>query len=361
MTDTGDRVYHLADDLDGLTVVASLKELNVDRSWGQVKKWLAQRRVLVNGNLCLDEARRVQGGDVIKLLENPHAKPVDVADIRLAHWDEHLLVVEKPAGITSVRHKAEKDLSARRKQLQPTLEELLPRVLAKVLRISWPPPPPKGLNRGRIQGKGKHRFTNSVVANPKWLPPELQIMPVHRLDRDTSGLMIFARSNAAKSGLIQMFRRHRIERQYIAVCHGTIEPCKLESYLVRDRGDGRRGSAVVEDDQAPEGALKAVTHLLTAEPIGSGDVSYSKLRLRLETGRTHQIRIHLSEVGNPICGDGLYFPGAIASQSRDQSGAPRQALHSDTLKFTHPVTGQQLDFTMALPRDLAGWLNRLAK
>lgn len=361
MTDSGDQVYHLTENQDGLTIAASLKELNADCSWGQVKKWIAQRRVLINGNLCLDEARRVQGGDVVKLLENPQAKPVDVTDIRLVHWDEHLLVVEKPAGITSVRHKAEQDLSARRKQLQPTLEELLPRVLAKVQRISWPPPPPKGLNRGRIQGKGKQRFKNTVVANPKWLPPELQVMPVHRLDRDTSGLMIFARSSAAKSGLIQMFRRHRIERQYVAVCHGELHPCKLESYLVRDRGDGRRGSIQVDGDEVPEGALKAVTHLLTAESIGSGEVSYSKLRLRLETGRTHQIRIHLSELGNPICGDSLYFQGAIAGQSHDQSGAPRQALHSDTLEFSHPITGQQLEFTMALPRDLTSWLNRLAK
>ncbi|MEZ6149285.1 MAG: hypothetical protein R3C09_04115 [Pirellulaceae bacterium] len=141
-------VYHLGLRHAGLTLAAALKELVPGTSWSTAKGWIARRQVQVNGNLCLDEARRVNEKDVVKLWQQPLPRPVDTRDLRIAHIDEHLIVVEKPAGVTSVRHFAERKISTRRRQLQPTLEELLPPVLAKLQQLRWPPAP-LGMNKGK--------------------------------------------------------------------------------------------------------------------------------------------------------------------------------------------------------------------
>ena len=116
-------VYHLSDEHDGETIAAVLKRLQHPASWNQVKKAIASRHVQINGNLCVDEARRVSGKDVVKVFREPLPKPTSASDLRIVFVDDHLLVIEKPAGITSVRHAAEKQFSTRRRQLQPTLEE----------------------------------------------------------------------------------------------------------------------------------------------------------------------------------------------------------------------------------------------
>jgi 23S rRNA pseudouridine1911/1915/1917 synthase len=353
-------VYHLGSDYEGLTLAAALKALVADTSWSTAKRWIAKRHVQVNGNLCLDEARRVTAKDVIKLWQQPLSRPVETRDLRLAHLDEQLLVVEKPAGVTSVRHVAERSLSTRRRQLQPTLEELLPPVLAKVQHLRWPPLPPKGMNRGRRPSRPSvHKTT--PIQNAKKIPPELQVIPVHRLDRDTSGLMLFARTREAEQKLVGMFRRHTIEREYCAVCLGQVEPQTIESKLVRDRGDGHRGS--LPDDASEEqqqSAQRAVTHIVASETfVGPAEQIYSLIRCRLETGRTHQIRIHLAELGHMLCGDKIYSRDAHGNVVEDPSSAPRHALHSDRLTFTHPFTGQHLKFQMRMPPDLATWLKRL--
>ncbi|MEO8270474.1 MAG: RluA family pseudouridine synthase [Aureliella sp.] len=361
-------------------MAAALKELVPDTSWSTAKSWIARRQVQVNGNLCLDEARRVNEKDVVKLWQQPLARPIDTRDLRIVHIDEHLIVVEKPAGVTSVRHFAERKISTRRRQLQPTLEELLPPVLAKLQQMRWPPLPPLGMNKGKKRG-GSRVQQQRPIHNAKKLPPELQVIPVHRLDRDTSGLMLFARTREAEQKLTSMFRRHTISREYVGICLGHINPQTIETRLVRDRGDGVRGSLpdslaessairnagdepVSEDIQhtsdsdASETAQRAVTHIVTAEHFtgGAKQQAYSQVRLRLETGRTHQIRIHLAELGHMLCGDKIYFRNAQGGVTLDPSGAPRHALHSDRLSFNHPITGQQLNFTMALPNDLSKWL-----
>lgn len=332
-----------------MTLAAALRSVNADLSWGQVKKWIARRHIQVNGNLCLDEARRVQSGDVVKYYSAALAKPVETRDVRIAHLDDHLLVVEKPAGLTTVRHFNERKLSTRRRQLQPTLEEMLPPLLAKILRLRWPPLPPRGMNRGkRHTNQARGREKPGHIHNSKKLPPELQVLPVHRLDRDTSGLMLFARTHVAEQRLISMFRRHTIQRLYTVICHGEIEPQTIESELVRDRGDGIRGSKAEDSD---EPGLPAVTHIVESDPIADG--RFSKLTCKLETGRTHQIRIHLSEAGHAICGDKIY------SDDSNCDGIARQALHSHSLEFTHPITGEHLKFRMPLPKDLGDWLKRV--
>ncbi len=376
-------VYHLSPRHAGLTLAAALKELVPDTSWTMAKSWIARRQVQVNGNLCLDEARRVNEKDVVKLWQQPLPRPVDTRDLRIAHIDEHLIVVEKPAGVTSVRHFAERKLSTRRRQLQPTLEELLPPVLAKLQQLRWPPLPPLGMNKGKKRG-GSRVQQQRPIHNAKKLPPELQVIPVHRLDRDTSGLMLFARTRLAEQKLTGMFRRHTISREYVGICLGHIALQTIETQLVRDRGDGVRGSLPSSDAEAlaarsvaqelaidvtqetnnsdaPATAQRAVTHIIAAEHFTAGakQLAYSQVRLRLETGRTHQIRIHLAEMGHMLCGDKIYFRNAQGGVTLDPSGAPRHALHSDRLSFNHPFTGQQLNFTMPLPNDLSKWLKQL--
>ncbi len=366
-------VYHLGPRHTGLTLAAALKDLIPDTSWSAAKSWIAKRQVQVNGNLCLDEARRVSEKDVVKLFRQPLARPVEPRDLKIVHLDEHLLVVAKPAGVTSVRHFAERKLSTRRRQLQPTLEELLPPVLAKLQHLRWPPLPPMGMNKGKVHGAPKFKQPQSIH-NAKKLPAELQVIAVHRLDRDTSGLMLFARTIAAEQKLTNMFRRHTIVREYEAVCLGHVAPHTIETRLVRDRGDGVRGSLPADaippdhDDAATESPKlespkpeRAVTHILSAEHFvaGPNQQAYSLIRCRLETGRTHQIRIHLAESGHMLCGDKIYFRTPQGAITVDPSGAPRHALHSDNLSFTHPFTGQHLKFNMPVPQDLAKWLKQL--
>ncbi|MCR9295351.1 MAG: RluA family pseudouridine synthase [bacterium] len=354
-------VYHLRPEHVGETLSAVLKDLIPDSSWGQVKKWISHRRVSVNGNLCVDAARRMTDKDVIHFFQQPQSRLVEQRDIRIVFVDDDLLVVEKPAGITTVRHFQERKLSTRRRQVQPTLEEMLPPVLAKIQKLRWPPLPPKGMNRGRFETnlqRGRQRPGH--IQNLKKLPAELQVFPVHRLDRDTSGLMLFARNRNTEQQLMQMFKRHAVHRRYTAVCHGTVQPTTIRSWLVRDRGDGIRGSLMQNgrllDSPPPndDSAREAVTHVVASQPVADG--RYSLVRCKLETGRTHQIRIHLSEAGHPICGDKIYHRLPSGQLIPDESGAPRQALHSDQIAFRHPITGEELRFQMPLPMDLAGWL-----
>ncbi len=352
-------VYHLRPEDEGRTLSAALKSHADQVSWGQVKKWISKRQVQINGNLCLDEARRVSAGDVVKVWRHPLAKPVSTQDVRIAHLDEHLLVVEKPANVTSVRHVAERTISTRRRQLQPTLEELLSPVLAKMLRLRWPPLPPMGMNRGRRQTNLKRSRRPNHIQNSKLLPPELKVFPVHRLDRDTSGLMLFARSRAAEQKLAVLFRRHAVVRSYVAYCQNYAEPQTIRSHLVRDRGDGLRGTQ--KPGSSSQDAREAITHIVSCDPVATDAEGrqYFAVRCQLETGRTHQIRVHLSELGHPICGDKLYNRLPDGTVCADPSRAPRQALHSDRLEFTHPFTGEHLRFAMQLPTDLRRWLQRL--
>jgi len=335
------RTFHLAAEHNGLKLAAALKRLLPESSWSQVRQLLAARRVQVNGNLCLDEQRQVKAGDVLRLWSHSLAPPAGAQAVKLVHVDEHLLVVSKPAGITTLRHRAESDLPVRRKQLQPTLDELVPALLASHLGLRASPE-----DRPRSKSK-RPRAVRRARSSFRGRDPRLQVFPVHRLDRDTSGLMLFARTRQAEQKLIRMFARHDVQRTYVAVVHGLIEePRTIDTWLVRNRGDGLRGST--PQGEAAEGAQRAVTHVRPMEQLAA----YTVVECRLETGRTHQIRIHLSEIGHPLCGEKTYAPV-------DASGAPRQALHAAELAFVHPITQQSLRWRAPLPRDLKEWLRLL--
>lgn len=345
--------YHLAAEHDGLTLAQALKRLIAGQSWTQVKRLIAGRHVQVSGNLVLDEGRRVRVGDVIKVWRHPLAPPVTEDDIRIAYADEHLVVVQKPAGVTALRHREETDLPQRRKQLQPTLDELVPLALARHLGQPLGNSGPQR-QRGAAAhdtGRGRKDHGGRDIAR-------FAVRAVHRLDRDTSGLMVFARTPQAEQALVRMFARHAVQRAYVAVVHGHVEAQTIDTWLVRDRGDGLRGSTPL--GEAAEGARRAVTHIRPMQHVTTPDARYTILECRLETGRTHQIRIHLSEIGHPLCGEKVYTHRPGDKPRADASGAPRQALHAAELALLHPITRQPLRFRMPLPPDLKSWILSLA-
>ncbi len=310
------------------TLAAALRQWLPGQSWGQVRRLVASRRVSVSGNICLDPARRLKADEVVKLLAAPAAAPPREEDVKIRHLDAHVVVVEKPAGMTTIRHPEEEDWPARRKQLQPTLDELLPRVIAR-------------LSSGR---KG--------VRPPKTRTPLPPVRPVHRLDRETSGLMVFARTVEAERQLGKQFRKHAVHRRYLAVAHGEVEEQAIDTRLVRDRGDKRRGSTTL-----PGAGKRAVTHVKPLEKL----MGYTLIECRLETGRTHQIRIHLAEAGHPLCGEKVYNQALFRPPYVDSSGAPRLVLHAAELGFEHPITGERLHFETPMPPDLAGFIEKLRR
>ena len=344
MKPDGSQVFHVREAEVGQSLVGALKRWLHDSSWGQVRKLVGGRRVQINGNLCLDEGRRLTEGEVVKLLPHAMAAPPREEDVKIRYVDAHVVVVEKPAGVTTLRHSEEQDWPDRRKQRQPTLDELLPKAVANYLMRQ------SRKGRGGPEGDDRRRGRDDRAkrqAPPLRVP---RLRPVHRLDRDTSGLMVFARTVPAERALVQQFRKHSIHRAYRAVVHGEIEPQTIESQLVRDRGDGRRGSTKLENV-----GQRAVTHVRPIERLGA----YTLIECRLETGRTHQIRIHLSENGHFVCGDKVYCQPLFKKPLHDRSGAPRLALHAFELGFVHPITGEQLHFEMPFPPDLAEFLKRL--
>jgi 23S rRNA pseudouridine1911/1915/1917 synthase len=326
MTRKNDRILRAGPVHVQQTVTAFLRDQLPGRSWSDVRRLIKSQQVMIDGNLCLDGGRRLRGTEVVKLLAHPTAPPPREEDVRILYLDPHLVVVEKPPRMTSVRHAEEQSWSSRRKQVQPTLEDVLPRAIARKL------------SRGERGRRG---------APPGKLPP---VRPVHRLDRDTSGIMVFARTKAAEHRLVHQFRRHTTERRYLAVAQGRVAAQTVESKLVRDRGDGRRGSTAVED-----AGKRAITHIKPIEQFHQ----YTFIECRLETGRTHQIRIHLAELGHPLCGETLYHKPLNGPARVDSSGAPRLALHATELQFDHPITSERLRFESPLPHDLTAFLRRL--
>lgn len=158
----------------------------------------------------------------------------------------------------------------------------------------------------------------------------------NRLDRDTSGLTVVAKHMVSSSILSSMGMRHEITREYLAIVRGALNP----SEGTIDAPIGRTGSSLIERKIDFENGERAVTHYRVVEEQNG----HSLVSLILETGRTHQIRVHMKYIGHPLVGDYLYNP--------DMEYIDRQALHSHRLSFTHPVTGEKMEFTAPLPTDM---------
>lgn len=303
----------------GQTLAAVIHK-RLQLSWSAAKELIAKRLVKVAGQTCADPARRISKGQPIDIVTVPQktqkvpqanvsrlqpAKLLSIPEgIVIRHSDDHVLVVEKPAGLTTMRHADEAaEFGSRGKKF-------LPKTLAEYL--------PAMLNDGKL------------------------VIPVHRIDKETSGLVVFARSPEAAKHLGRQFRNHTIERTYLAIVRGQFNDGRIESWLVRDRGDGRRGSG--SKDQGRQ----AISHVRTIKSLGP----LSLIECRLETGRTHQIRIHLGEAGCPLAGDRVYDRPIHGKPLPDPSGAKRVLLHAASLGFTHPATEKAVRWESEVPREM---------
>lgn len=198
---------------------------------------------------------------------------------------------------------------------------------------------------------------------------------VHRIDKETTGLVVAAKSDAAHQGLAKLFAKHQLERAYYAIARGAPHPREgvIDNRLIRSSDDRRKYTLV--RDPASEAGKRAITRYWTIESFGqldgasTGHAAASFLECRLETGRTHQIRVHLSHLGCPLVGDPLYGKQralkAVSPYAEEADAAvrafPRQALHAAVLGFKHPVTGDEHHFEAPLPEDMQSLLAVLRK
>lgn len=247
---------------------------------------LQARRVRVNGEVEIDARRSLEPRDEVVVLSRAEAVTLPPS-LTLLHEDDDLIVVIKANGLLTVPTEREKEETA-----QALLNEYL-----------------------RQKGGG-------------------HIHVVHRLDRETSGVMIFAKNFKTREALKEKFAEHDIDRIYLAIVEGKMEPAAgtIESNLLE------RPNLRMESVKRHPNAKPAITHYRTKEVVGP----YSLLEVTLETGRKNQIRAHLSEAGHPVIGDAFYGSRVNPLQ--------RLGLHAELLGFTHPATGKRMRFTAPAPR-----------
>ena len=177
---------------------------------------------------------------------------------------------------------------------------------------------------------------------------------MHRIDKDTSGLLVVAKTDKAHEGLAAQFARHDVDRRYTAVVAGMPVPPagRIEGDLARS-STNRQKMAIVKDGRGK----RAVTHFRTVAALSGA----AQVECRLETGRTHQIRVHMASIGHALLGDAVYgrTPGKLAPLLKEL-GFERQALHAATLGFVHPVTQEKLSFESTLPADMVALIGRLS-
>jgi 23S rRNA pseudouridine1911/1915/1917 synthase len=290
----------------------ALATLLPDYSRSRLKSWIESGEVLVDGG-----ARRprdkVFGGEQVEvaatLPEEGTARAQSIP-LTVVHEDEHVLVLDKPAGL--VVHPG--------------------------------------------AGNPDSTLQNALLAHD----PHLAVLPragiVHRLDKDTSGLLIVARTLPAHTTLVRMLEEREIHREYEAVCRGVMTGGgTVDAPIDRHPTDRVRFGV-------REGGREAVSHYRVIRRFRA----HTHVRVQLETGRTHQIRVHLAHIGYPLVGDKVYggrlaLPKGCSEELRQAlRDFPRQALHAARLKLQHPITGKPLEVVAALPADLTELLGRLA-
>ncbi|HEY7370747.1 MAG TPA: RluA family pseudouridine synthase [Polyangia bacterium] len=286
---------------EGVTIAAALRAQLPGESWERIRKLCTTGKVFLDDERALDPARRVRAGQRVSLDRAAPRPDQTPPGFRVVFDDAHLVVVDKPSGISSVPYD--------RKETGTAMD---------LVRAVW-------------RRKGKR-----ATATPLYI--------VHRIDKDTSGLLCFAKTRLAERALHEVFQRHTAERAYLAVAEGDVPAGRIESHLVADRGDGIRGSTRHAGQR--EHAQRAVTHVEPLRRLPDATLC----RVRLETGRTHQIRIHLAERGHPIIGETVYIRDLLRA-GRTPISAPRLMLHAALLGLRHPVTGVALRWTADPPPD----------
>lgn len=318
--------------------VADVLRRRFQLTWSQAKRLVERGHVRVAGQLTRAPEQRVKTGNRMWIsagaietapadgdtptpakrkkadpappkVATPKAKkppaPVNAVPLEIVYSDDAVVVVNKPAGLTTSRSKDEREEFGRGKKYLPaTLADLLPAALGT---------------------------------------PNRKVFAVHRLDRDTTGLIVFARTAAAARHLTAQFRKRTVDRRYLAVTRGVPRDGRIESRLIDDRGDGRRGSG---DGTSGE---RAVTHVRVMERL----VAFAVVECKLDTGRTHQVRIHLGEAGTPVCGERIYDRPLNGAPVPDASKAARPLLHAYRLGIEHPDGGEFLGWEADPPADFA--------
>jgi 23S rRNA pseudouridine1911/1915/1917 synthase len=286
------------DDAAGTRLDRFLAGLDAVGTRAVAERLLAAGKVTVDG-VARPKSHRLEGGEQVEF-EAPPAQPApafEAIDVPVAYEDEHLLVVDKPAGL--VVH------------------------------------PGAGWRTGTLV----HALHGRIAGGDDPERPGI----VHRLDRDTSGLLVVARTEEAYRLLQAMVRGRELERRYLALVRGRPRSRRgtVEAPIGRDRFEATRQSL---DSDTPR---DAVTHFELAGQHGE----YALLEVRLETGRMHQIRVHLAAIGLPVVGDPTY---GVADERLE-----RQFLHAAGLALDHPITGERLELESPLPPDLQRFLASL--
>ncbi|RLB53177.1 MAG: RluA family pseudouridine synthase [Deltaproteobacteria bacterium] len=301
-----------AGDGKGQTIAAVVREALGGIAWSKAREMVRRGKVTVDGETAEDPAVRVKAGQELRITPEGLRRRRGVLEREaIVHLDADVVVVNKAPGLLSVPYAAgDKDT-------------LVDQTFAALKRKRPPQRSPLGV--------------------------------VQRLDKDTTGLMVFPRNLAAKRALARQLRDHSVTRSYVAIVHGEAQSQRHESTFIQQRGDGLRGSWGVyrrpKTKVPPSDAKRAVSHVRVLRRLEGATL----IECRLETGRQHQIRIHLSEAGNPLVGERVY----IREWEGEQLEAPRIMLHAQTLGFDHPRTGERVEFSLPGPEDFQGVLERL--
>jgi 23S rRNA pseudouridine1911/1915/1917 synthase len=315
------RLVAVGPDDAGARIDKVLADLLPQMSRARVQALIAQGRVSREGAPVADASGKAQAGEYRLEIPPPEAaEPLPEAiPLKVLFEDAHLIVVDKPAGMA----------------------------------VHPAPGTPSGtLVNALLHHAGASLSGIGGVARPGI---------VHRIDKDTSGIVVVAKTDAAHQGLSALFAAHDIERVYVALTRGAPRTGRgtIEGAIGRSSAD-RKKMALVKS-----GGRHATTHYAVERTVGPTERSLAaRVACTLETGRTHQIRVHLASVGAPCLGDPAYGSGPPAEKVRAamaEAGLRRQALHAAVLGFRHPVTGETLRFESPLPPDMATLETLLAR
>ncbi len=290
-------------------------------SRARVQELIAQEKVLVNG-APTKPSLKLRGDETIEILgpaERPPLKaiPEDIP-LDIVYEDDDLAVINKPAGMMVHAGAGATD---------------------------------DDRNRGTLVNALVHRFGQlSGVGG------ELRPGIVHRLDKETSGLLVVAKNDAAHRKLAHQFSSRSVNKTYIALVHGWVKQDRGTVSAPISRDAIRRTRMTTRRS----GGREAVTHYGVERRIDSPYGKFTLLKLRIETGRTHQIRVHLASIGHPVVGDTRYgAPAELRAKSRPALSLKRNFLHSTELHFSHPRSAKPLTFSRPLPPELREFLNQL--
>ncbi|HLV64976.1 MAG TPA: RluA family pseudouridine synthase [Polyangiaceae bacterium] len=307
--------FELGTDAASDRVDKVLARLCAGTSRSTIQRWIREERVRIDGRPCRPRDE-VGPGHVLEVEPGPPppsaAAPDSSVEFGVVYEDDDLLVVDKPAGL--VVHPA-------RGNLERTLVNGL--LARSSFRATFDPRDQTGALRPGI---------------------------VHRIDKDTSGLLVVAKNDAAREGLKEQLAAHTVERRYRALTIGVPTKRSIRTAYGRDPRSRLRFTSRVREGKP------AITHVAVLEVLAGGAAAL--VECRLETGRTHQIRVHLSEQCNtPLLGDALYRRSRVPEALMEAAARiGRQALHAAVLGFDHPRTGAHLRFESPLPEDFAGAL-----